>query len=120
MYRASCRRRKRFSAWTDSVERNSSPPSAGRLRSGGVQSRRGWPCAHRATAFGPELTEERSAAPDGIFAEDTVRRSSFSKAVTHGRAALVGIRCRSYVRNSSSRTGAVDPKPTYALLESGH
>ncbi len=47
------------------------PASAGRLRSGGVQSRRAWPCADRAIAFDPERTEGSSAAPDGIFAEDS-------------------------------------------------
>jgi hypothetical protein len=37
------------------------------------------------------------------------RRCSFSKAVAHDLAALVGTRCRPYVRSSISRTGAADP-----------
>ena len=40
----------------------------------------------------------------------------FSKAVAHGLAALVDIRCRPYVRGSVSRTGTADPyQPIDAL-----
>ena len=37
------------------------------------------------------------------------RRCSFSKAVAHDLAALVGTRCRPYVRSSNRRTGRADP-----------
>jgi hypothetical protein len=40
------------------------------------------------------------------------RRDPFSKAVAHGLAALVDIRCRPYVRSSISRTGTIDPLRT--------
>jgi hypothetical protein len=53
-----------------------------------------------------KIATPMTGCKDGRHSSTAVRRSSFSKAVAHGRAALVGTRCRSYVRSSSSRTGA--------------